>query len=115
MSIRTQLRRRGASIQAVDVHCHVFNAQDIPISGFVKLVYFESNGTIPDWILQLIEFIMRSGAPTASDEIQYLKTHLSGYDRIRPFRSDETETVSEALRLMWLSSPKNRRSVRRHL
>jgi predicted TIM-barrel fold metal-dependent hydrolase len=113
-SKRKQSARRRAAVNAVDIHCHVFNAQDIPIRGFVELVVLESNGSILDPIVRIIEFVMRSGAPTASAEIQYLQSR-STYNRIKPFRLDKVKTVSEAVRLMWLSSPRDRRWVRRHL
>ena len=61
------------SPSAIDVHCHVFNARDLPISGFVDHVILHDGQTSPAWVLDLLESILRGGAPTADEELAMLK------------------------------------------
>jgi predicted TIM-barrel fold metal-dependent hydrolase len=53
---------------AIDTHCHVYNATDIPIKGFVKNVAFGSNGAISDAIGTFLAAIMEACSLTASQE-----------------------------------------------
>jgi hypothetical protein len=66
MPSRKSFRRRKLTPGSVDVHCHVFNAHDVPVRRFVELVYLEKypGGSLLDPLVDLIEFIMLSGAPT---------------------------------------------------
>lgn len=65
----------------VDIHCHLFNAADLPVHGFVEHVVLgdhkraqfplseptEAGGVLKELVLLLID-ILRSGAITAADE-----------------------------------------------
>ena len=53
---------------AIDTHCHVYNATDIPIKGFVKNVAFGSNGAISDAIATFLAAIMEACSLTAAHE-----------------------------------------------
>jgi predicted TIM-barrel fold metal-dependent hydrolase len=56
---------------AIDVHCHIFNARDIPIRNFVMMVAFEKYPllNILDPLVILLSFVMDSFAPTAAQEL----------------------------------------------
>jgi len=72
----------------VDTHCHFFNAADIPIRGFLERVVFQDypDTQIPSRSLQpsldlpiwrglvstLVDFLLKSGAPTPREELQCL-------------------------------------------
>ena len=118
MSSRKGSRRR-ARMTAVDVHCHVFNAQDIPIRKFIELVYLEKipGGSLLNPLIDLLELIMRSGAPTTSEEIKQLKHAKLRRRRLKTpdDRAHDIRIVSRALELMWYRSPRDRRWVKRHL
>ena len=111
-------RTRSAATGSVDVHCHVFNAHDVPIRRFVELVYLEKfpGGDLASPIIDLIEFIMRSGAPTTREEIDQLKQAGLTLKRLNPSgsRAGDIRRVAQALKLMWLRSPKHRQWVRRN-
>jgi predicted TIM-barrel fold metal-dependent hydrolase len=110
---------RARRTAAVDVHCHVFNAWDLPVRRFVQLVYLEKypGGDLATPLINFIEFIMRSGAPTTGEEIDYLKRNGLTLKRLkrRGTRAHNILAVSRALTMMWVSSPKDRQWVRRHL
>jgi hypothetical protein len=71
MSSKSKSGRRSVSMGSVDVHCHVFNAQDVPVRKFVELVYLEKDpgGPLLNPLIDFIELIMRFGAPTTREEI----------------------------------------------
>jgi predicted TIM-barrel fold metal-dependent hydrolase len=112
-------RRHSTASTAVDVHCHVFNAQDVPVRKFVELVYLEKcpGGNLLDPLIDFIELIMRFGAPTTREEIDELNQAGLLRKRLKPHgtRAHNIRAVSRALKLMWIRSPKDRRWVRRHL
>ena len=73
----------------IDAHCHFFNAADIPVRGFLERVVFEDYPDtqvpgprslapgldIPIWrgmVATLIDFLLKSGAPTPRQELQCL-------------------------------------------
>lgn len=65
--------KRLAPHPLVDVHCHIFNACDLPIEGFAREVILGDIGTfvlsIPDFgILRYLTSILRAPAPTACAE-----------------------------------------------
>ena len=59
----------------VDVHCHMFNASDLPIRGFVKYVALHGDpvsgplGDLADWILS-------SGTVSYADDLARVNTLL---------------------------------------
>ncbi len=61
---------------SVDVHCHVFNAHDVPVRKFVELAYLETKipgGTLLDPLLAFVCFIMNADAPTTEKELAELR------------------------------------------
>lgn len=61
---------------AVDVHCHVFNARDLPIRGFVEDVVLQEppHADIPlDAFITLVAAVMDAGAISAADEANELR------------------------------------------
>lgn len=60
----------------IDMHCHVFNASDLPGSTFIRRVVTKSFSAEPDALALLIGGIisvLAGGAPTAADELDDLK------------------------------------------
>lgn len=65
-----------------DLHCHIFNADDLPIEGFVRKVVIPSSNELrsqfrnfPDAFIALIRVMsqmMKEAAPTAVEEIQFI-------------------------------------------
>lgn len=65
-----------------DLHCHIFNADDLPIEGFVRKVVIPSSKELqtqfkgyPGAFIALIKIVsqmMKEAAPTAVEEIQFL-------------------------------------------
>jgi predicted TIM-barrel fold metal-dependent hydrolase len=118
MRSKKKSRRRTSTSGSVDVHCHVFNARDVPVRRFVELVYLEKypGGWLLDPIIDFIELIMRSGAPTTRQEIDELTQANLVLNRLKPrgTRSNNVRVVSHALKQMWVRSPRDRVWVRRH-
>jgi predicted TIM-barrel fold metal-dependent hydrolase len=118
--MRKQKRQsKKAATLAVDVHCHVFNAQDVPVRQFIELVYLEKypGGSLLNPLIDLLELIMRFGAPTARQEADELKAAglvLSGLKK-RGTYPNKIRAVSRALKQMWIKSPADRAWVRKHL
>ena len=69
----------------IDVHCHFFNAADLPVKGFIRRVVledFEPTGSLPTriaaashsvWsglVATLIDFFVQTPTPTALDELR---------------------------------------------
>jgi predicted TIM-barrel fold metal-dependent hydrolase len=110
-------RRRSTTTGSVDVHCHVFNAWDLPVRNFVELVYLEKypGAILFKPLIDFIEFIMRSDAPTIDEEIDYLTRRGRKRLKCRNTRAHNIRAVSRALTLMWVNSRKDRQWVRQHL
>ncbi len=66
----------AASATGIDVHCHVFNAHDLPIPGFVVHVVLEADPLAPLQVGPLVAFIallIDAGTPTSDAEIADLR------------------------------------------
>jgi predicted TIM-barrel fold metal-dependent hydrolase len=63
--------------EIIDVHCHIFNADDVPIKGMLKARNF------PDWFAKLLDAILQKLAPSG--------------DRVRGTSYDKTEINDELL------------------
>src|SRR5207302_756183 len=89
----------GSQATGIDIHAHVFNARDIPISGFVTQVVLEGRplGQLALGPLAvLLSLIMDESAWTPEREAAGLES-----GRIQPFEaqvSDVQSRVSEAVR-----------------
>ena len=59
MPSRKSSRRRTSTSGSVDIHCHVFNARDVPVRKFVELVYLEKypGGSLLDRLIDFIELV----------------------------------------------------------
>ncbi|MGG5819339.1 amidohydrolase family protein [Falsiroseomonas sp. HW251] len=65
----------AAAIAAIDVHCHVFNSRDLPISGFLQHIYVPEAiehapvlGETSNALTLLLAHMMQGPAPTAAAE-----------------------------------------------
>src|SRR6516225_375139 len=70
----------------IDVHAHVFNASDLPVEKFLRVVILDlypqpgvqrlldnKDHDVVDWLLELFLSVLgEDGAPTARDEIEVL-------------------------------------------
>lgn len=71
-----------------DMHCHVFNAADLPTDGFVRRVVFENYerqvcpaiasafDILLEGLARLVVAILRAGAPTAREELARLESSV---------------------------------------
>jgi hypothetical protein len=78
----------------VDVHCHTFNADDVPVRGFLRHVVFE-NRRGADALAQLIDAVVQRAAPGYRAEKAILDRLLgrSGFESVYAF----AEAVSPPL------------------
>src|SRR3546814_601111 len=77
----------------IDAHCHVFNAHDLPVRGFVqRIVFGDSEDTVildplPEASLQLfpwigavlVELLITGGAPSAESELREIESGASAF------------------------------------
>ena len=91
----------------IDIHCHFFNASDLPVRGFVQIVVLEDYATAQNtnhpvlsaiplevWkglAAKLVDFIIKSRSPTPNQELQCLRR--SG--ACRDFRARSAAIASE--------------------
>jgi hypothetical protein len=76
--------------RGVDVHCHIFNSRDLPITLLVRqvlLVDYTWLGNLLEPAVAFFAYIMDSGAPTADDEIKKLNEIHAGRTALRTFLS----------------------------
>lgn len=69
---------RGLPINSVDIHTHIFNGRDIPITGFLTQVALRDTGNPPgnspySGLINLIKEIALSSTPFAKDELAAMK------------------------------------------
>ena len=94
---------------AFDVHCHVFNATDLPISGFLRRVVFEDYGeqvaadalSVPSPIAALVATLvgfLRNGVITAEDELaQITASAMALGQSFDPFSLRAQRALEDAL------------------
>ncbi len=85
--------RSGAAMgTVVDIHCHTFNGDDLPIRGFVHKVALRDADGLParGAIAALVDRIVQAGAPGHAEETRRLDTLLLGS------RSGFPESLSSA-------------------
>lgn len=87
----------------VDVHCHIFNADDLPAENFIKVVvrdYYWPDEVPPvvstgrdflDLVVTMLTEIVRLGAPSAWTEAQSLRARRRGVAVARPVGTAEVE------------------------
>lgn len=98
-------------MNAVDVHCHIFNAADLPVKGFIQRVVFEDYEeqavfslpanqaalALPWFAAVLVKFVLHS-APTADEELEDLSAGIASV--ALPWRADNpvhVERLAKAL------------------
>jgi predicted TIM-barrel fold metal-dependent hydrolase len=77
---------------SVDAHCHIFNAEDLPIAGFADEVFLRERGYEPFVIHHIVKYILRTGAPGFQSEkrkLEELLTNRSAMGREPLEPSDE--------------------------
>jgi predicted TIM-barrel fold metal-dependent hydrolase len=91
---------------AIDAHCHVFNAADLPITGFVRRVVFEDYAdqvsstqlSLPSPLAGLVAtvvgFLGQAGVISADEELAMLRGPESGF--APPFDPKSSEIVEQA-------------------
>jgi len=83
---------------AIDVHCHVFNARDLPIVGFVLDVVLEGKPLAQlalGPLVTTIALILDSSSWTAEDELAALKGGIVRPFMVRRTPVSETELVRQ--------------------
>lgn len=73
---------RSAHAGAIDMHCHIFNGDDLPIQGFLKHAVFEAEKDglfrAPKAIVAFLGRVLGRGAPSARDELDRLQAEVGG-------------------------------------
>jgi predicted TIM-barrel fold metal-dependent hydrolase len=67
----------GAFVAIVDIHCHTFNADDLPVRGFVRSVG-KQDGVLGSKLATLVDLVLQHGAPGYEDEKQRLDRLVAG-------------------------------------
>lgn len=82
MSARAPAQTRPTHAGAIDMHCHIFNGDDLPIKGFLEHAVFEArkHGRFeePKAILAFLGNLLGRGAPSAKREASRLIGSLDG-------------------------------------
>jgi Amidohydrolase len=60
----------------VDIHCHTFNADDLPVRGFLERVVFNNHDLVRD-VAVLVDLLIQGTAPGYAEENAYLDHLLS--------------------------------------
>jgi hypothetical protein len=76
----------GVSIPTIDIHCHVFNARDLPIPGFVTELYLNEMPKIAEvpagvaiWFLSYVMDAAAISAPEEAERIQRGEESFIGF------------------------------------
>jgi len=110
-------RDSSGSIPTIDVHCHVFNARDLPIPGFVTDVYLNSlpkavqipAGTVIWFISQLMD----AGTISAQDEARGLEENPQPFIGFKPLGQDFliADRVRRTVQRLAVPTPQTQREV----
>lgn len=96
------------AVAAIDVHCHVFNASDLPIEGFLRRVVFEDYSEqleasfgMPSPLTGLIAALvgfLDVGVITAKGELEALRSQDAGFSEpFDPFSQAAVDDLADAL------------------
>src|SRR5688500_1006623 len=83
----------------VDVHCHTFNADDLPVRGFVQHVAIRSR--VPAWVVaRLLDLLVQGRAPGYAADLVRLNRYLGlqgevEEEAVAPARALEPLTPAE--------------------
>jgi len=81
----------AAGLRWIDVHCHVFNAIDLPMSEFIDRTRLSSKLDLPIWVLvAILAGGLQKAAPSASAEAAQLDTQDATPPAPPPARDIET-------------------------
>ncbi len=99
----------------VDIHCHTFNADDLPVRGFVQKVAFHDHA-LTDNVARLVDHIIQGAAPGYREEKRRLDELLAptgGPEAVRPpLTTEQLEAeVDLAVADLMQSSPELLRQV----
>jgi predicted TIM-barrel fold metal-dependent hydrolase len=83
-----ELSNSSGSIPTIDVHCHVFNARDLPIPGFVTDVYLNDvpkpMEIPPGTVIWFVAQLMDVAAISAPDEARDLEKNSRPFSEFKP-------------------------------
>ncbi|MEV4131719.1 amidohydrolase family protein [Dactylosporangium sp. NPDC049742] len=69
--------REGSMSTVVDVHCHVFNAADLPVKGFIHRLHLR-NAALGGLLSGLADTLIQGAAPSFEADLGRLNTLLGG-------------------------------------
>lgn len=84
----------------VDVHCHTFNADDLPVRGFLRRVVFDNKRLAGD-VATLVDLLIQGKAPGYAEENAYLDHLLAlprperGERALQPLSVPDVEAEAE--------------------
>lgn len=97
----------------VDVHCHMFNGDDLPVAGFVRNVVLHSFGSGD---AKLLDRCVQGNAPNAADDIQRFRDLMNGDVQITSAQVDQAFVeASEQVEAALAEDPALAAEVRRDL
>lgn len=71
----------------IDVHCHIFNADDLAVRGFANHIFMHTSGrgvlNIGNWLSQMVDWLGQLSAPGIRTETRLLESILTG--RVDPY------------------------------
>jgi hypothetical protein len=73
---QSERTRPEVAVTIVDIHCHTFNADDLPVKGFVKRVAGNRNG-LARVLARALDSIIQGMADDAADELSALNALLA--------------------------------------
>lgn len=83
------IAQKESSDLLIDVHCHVFNADDLPVRGFANHIFFHSSGRGEldprNWVSRTLDWLVQLSAPGIRTETKLLERILTGKEK--PFDS----------------------------
>jgi predicted TIM-barrel fold metal-dependent hydrolase len=107
-------RARAPIKRVIDAHCHLFNARDLPIEGFIKKVLIPERKQLgslfaryPDAfrvMIHALATIMQEQAPSPADEIKFVDRLDAGTERLPSVaerRARDIANIEKVLRKIW--------------
>ncbi len=86
-------RPTPVSARAIDVHCHIFNGTDLPITGFLEDIVLSlpdnALSIAPDALVALVSAVVKGQGISARDEAVLLRSGAHVRALARPLSDDE--------------------------